>query len=94
MKTLKDLKQRLSDYTNAIFKGDDVISGHTYWYEQNELKEAAIEWVKDKEEFIEALQNKDTLYIEPITRAEAIIDWIKHFFNLTDEEIKARMEEE
>lgn len=75
MKTLKELR-RMSDYSEAIFDDEDnVVSGHKYWYEQSDLKQAAIEWVKELRGIPKGLGDRES------------VTWIKLFFNLTDEDL-------
>ena len=53
---------------------------------KTELRREAIKWINDlhKNNFTHALSNKiDSRCID-----DAVIPWIKHFFNISDEELK------
>ena len=72
LKTLKDIE---------FDKGDNQ-SGYLPMCYTEELREDAIKWIKDLERQIEHVP-----FCTPML-AEAQITWIKHFFNINDEDLK------
>lgn len=91
LKTLKDINWLMTD------EKDNVIATDT-----KQLRQEAIKWVKhlvqtkkltekEKEEYYEITGEwTDIVYTTPIYNEcnIEIIDWIKHFFNITEEETK------
>ena len=84
LKTLKDLKTYTVECKTGCF--DDAKEPITY---VNELKQEAIKWLKE-------IANKEYEgYIEKVCinpcdeySCHAISDWIKHFFNITEDDLK------
>lgn len=80
MKTLKDIKlmfhapdgKKLLEYEN-----EDIPLCLDY----KELKQAAIEWIKE-------IDDGKYEVDDPYCCKPTLINWIKHFFNLTEDELK------
>jgi hypothetical protein len=74
LKTLKDLGYWKSEITlyDEIYKGEDIST--------KELKQAAIEWVKEL--------SKDRTDNGVVIKEYKTIKWIIKFFNLTKEDLK------
>ena len=81
MKTLKDIESdEISIYDDYSKEG--VIEGYTL-----RLKAEAIKWLKERN-----LRSDDWVWnkfgdIETLNKIP-VSDWIKHFFNITDEDLK------
>ena len=91
MKTLKDLKEYIAEYESV----DEVVEG---LIKKEELRQAAIEWIKAMEKFME---ENDTFHgctfkdgnLELYEECEnsdisGTVMWVKHFFNITEEDLK------
>lgn len=81
LKTLKDMKVKIDDITKAnelSKKIPDIngITGDVIFYE--DLKAEAVKWVKECEKCDE---HDERLYW---------VDFIKHFFNLTEEDLEVQ----
>lgn len=72
LKTLKDFDFTLVD-ENGEYEGL-----------RDELKQEAIKWIKKEEERREFREHKGYSTSE----CNCIINWIKHFFNITEEDLK------
>ena len=86
MKTLKDITEHgfnhgkgPKDFVGASYTADFII----------ELRQSAIEWVKELETYDETKDHHNWRMIWS-TKEEinAVIEFIKEFFNLTDEDLK------
>jgi hypothetical protein len=90
LKTLKDLKDKLA---NHIIEEREFIP-EAEFVSVKELKQEAIKWVKELDKDINLFKyspeahQKIEEYKEVLTRTSNQILWIKHFFNLTEEELK------
>jgi len=101
LKTLKDLRKSVfeaKDEENILFINnftskrqphlfDRFPAGHLIEYEEsivfyNELKQEAIKWIKECKK--RNLRNKEY--------QQGQIDWIRNFFNITDEDLKDEKE--
>ena len=88
LKTLKDFKKIRSE--NRIFS-EETIDRHI-----EDLRQAAIKWIKELEYQVKLIEtNNFHLPYQPTPgewiKCEGLLskrDWIKHFFNITEEEIK------
>ena len=77
MKSETELKT-LKDFEKNIgdcVAGDVYDRGATNWIKEDTLKAEAVKWVKEK-----TCNEKDIEWI--------MNEWIKHFFNLTEEDLK------
>ena len=77
LKTLKDMEKEHEKYTDE----DRLVVA-------DEVKQEAIKWIKclqEREKGIIATQNEVPEYGYGVSEA---IAWIKHFFNITDEDLK------
>ena len=86
MKTLKDIEHILNPKHDDLFI-DYNHNENLVW--ENELYDVAREWIKElKEHYKEAYPPADD-FLEDIDywgyHDYAIIDWIKHFFNIEDD---------
>lgn len=76
LKTLKDLKVNLS-----------VVAPHLNWksevVEYDVARQEAIKWIKDNEK-----RQDETTDENVFASCAVIIEWIKHFFNITEEDLK------
>ena len=77
-KELKTLKDIFKEHDREIERGD-------YWMRaflnfNAELKQEAIKWIK----YYRSREPDDYIHMKGI----AIVDWLKFFFNLTEEELK------
>jgi len=81
MTELKTLKELILPYTD--------MDGSMGWISPQDLRQEAMNWVKHytkkNEEKCERCDEEQTL---PVLDDEFKIDWIKDFFDITDEEIK------
>jgi hypothetical protein len=92
LKTLKDMKDFvISQQMFEIARGD-TITGK--FVNRNELIEEAVKWIKEIKEF---RKNSDDLLYEALTGniiaysdegKEAVTNFIKTFFNITEEDLK------
>jgi hypothetical protein len=82
LRTLKDLRMEKVENKNDYMTSEFV------------LKQEAIKWVKELDKDINLFKyspeahQKIEEYKEVLTRTSNQILWIKHFFNLTEEELK------
>jgi len=93
MKTLKDL-------LNGCIKDKNILEGATcpkcgmnHTFSEELLKQSAIEWIKELEEIddnnIPSVFECKNCECEGYNGVcENIIKWIKHFFNLSDEDVR------
>ena len=76
LKTLKDFEAKLIDWKES----------QGFWVNLEQLRAEAVKWVKDRE------ARKNYKYKGYLDVQLAIFDeqigWIKHFFNLTEEDLK------
>lgn len=79
LKTLKDMKDKLASH---IVEQREFLP-EAEFVSVDDLKQEAIKWVKD-------IVNKDTLNMgnDPYCCPYSIKRFIKHFFNLTEEDLK------
>jgi len=94
MKTLKDLGSKREAYLGGMVKPYTMFS-------DQELKAAAIEWVKeirkgklDTKEWCDRIEEEDNvigsfgLTCTDMEHLDMAAVWIKHFFNLTEEDLR------
>jgi hypothetical protein len=80
LKTLKDIREEAHDSGTGLAYND--------WWNES-LKEEAIKWIKrcsnkiNEEKDTCCYYHKGNLWIDDRT-----IEWIKHFFNITEKELK------
>lgn len=79
LKTLKDLEEEYGEWVGKA------------WFPKDALKEEAIKWIKH----IEVMKKPQSRTGEPFNTSKwkreefkTQILWIKHFFNLTEEDLK------
>lgn len=82
LKTLKDL-ERVKLFVEGEYKDIEFVSNR-------ELRQEAKKWIKHYKKFIEGEREKCSLEQRDIDviQAEAMIVFIKHFFNIDEEEIE------
>jgi len=94
LKTLKDIGIWLRDYDitdilNRVNMGEE---GVDYVVPVNNLKAEAMKWIKLRDEIIKAKKG-----IEDINQIETelifAIPWIKHFFNITEQDLQEKKAE-
>lgn len=90
LKTLKDLKEHYDEYYD-----EQVINNKHSFIPQrakilkSELKAEILKWVK-------SILNENTNWVHQVSyknlksQQYAQIDWIKHFFNLTEDDLNSR----
>ena len=76
MKTKEELKT-LNDFDMLIYPKEN----ERFWVSEKLLKQEAIKWVKEL--------TKQNVNEFAGLRSQQDINWIKHFFNLTEEEISS-----
>jgi hypothetical protein len=59
----------------------DIPLNQEEWENYEELKQAAIEWIKE-------IDDGKYEVDDPYCCKPTLINWIKHFFNLTEDELK------
>ena len=64
----------------------DIEFGRTETEDRAMLKQEAIKWIKSSEEFESFLEF--TTSMEEITKGDFLKGWIKHFFNIIEEDLK------
>jgi len=72
LETVRDIYKRTKSPTGYISLGD--------------LRAEAIKWVKNYRQFkrdVKDFEEEDNFY-----REDSVVVWIKHFFNLTEEDLK------
>ena len=78
----------------AVSRYGDLITDNEL-IEKNKLRQEAIKWIKDMQRAEEEVGSYDHLK-EPFTEFSAsydgevknVINWIKHFFNISEEDLK------
>ena len=99
LKTLKDLKVfnwNEDEYENMDILNEEYSKGKkaTLLREEaittNELKAEAVKWVKEIEkiDFRETLKTKDKQVVINTQNKKSIANWIKGFFNISEEDLK------
>jgi len=103
MKTLKDMDTSEIDCESCALEYGVHDNEYNYDGEDNqavsktELKEEAIKWIKEMNSCdipliisngIPSTAEGSESYMVKNTNKSALILWIKHFFNITDEELK------
>jgi len=79
LKTLRDLISEEKDFILG------TLPAHIVW--PGELRQEAIKWIKEFKENPEKYNERFTYYDEYGMDADGLINWIKHFFNITDEDL-------
>lgn len=80
MTQLKTLKDLFTDFDDHDMNPNGVISDF-----QNDLKAEAIKWIKELEE---NPQPNTSQFYDENDDSYLAVTFIKHFFNITDEELK------
>ena len=76
-KTQENALRTLKDFEETYCDAE----GLTNSIDKEDLRAEAIKWIKE-------LYNHISQYPADVLETEGKIDWIKHFFNITDEELK------
>jgi hypothetical protein len=98
LKTLREIKF-FKNKKYPIIKSYDNIFGHTNWIDtkniRKQLKQEAIKWIKDIDYAIKNNGKRIPKLFIPYENIEdwrgqafSVILWIKHFFNITKEDLK------
>ena len=86
IKTLKDL------FDDDWYEENDIYfidANEVVDLTKEELKAEAVKWVKEDLRCMKDMEEEDYLYI----CADARVDFIKHFFNLTEEDLEEKENE-
>ena len=83
LKTLKDIRKWHEDVEpfDRDTRGDEII---------DKMKKEAIKWIKEFQSNNSILYTHKNGFSFPLTNYQPIIDWIKHFFNITSEDLKCK----
>jgi len=96
LKTLKDMRivlnkdcphiKEMLEWFNIIDGGDK----EPIFYIDTDLKQEAIKWIKELESNRKIVLEKEGAYVKPYEDATRYFckEWIKHFFNITEEDLK------
>jgi len=77
LKTLKDIDVAKDEFDPIILPSQFVVI--------DSLKREAIKWIKEDIKTLKNLDSENFYYI----CADARVEWIKHFFNITDKDIES-----
>lgn len=77
MKTLNNLGVQI-----VITEHEDV-GRNVMVFEEKELRQASIEWIK---EIRKPISEGGTIHAD--CEKQVLVDWIKYFFNITEEDLK------
>ena len=94
LKTLKDIMEEFKsdciakDFTESVMINKPLVGANAYYLDR--LKQEAIKWIKELEQNGLSYKFKENEY--PLWKRgqpEAIKEWIKHFFNITDKDLES-----
>lgn len=86
LKTLKDI----SKYIGVLDYGKHQDKINTY--SENDLKQEAIKWIKELKKGSDSKYKsewlQDEMKVDCSEHDDLVIEWIKYFFDITEEELK------
>ena len=82
LKTFKDFKRK------QYSEGEDKKRNEIKFFDERELRKEAIKWVKEMEKQQEKFKKVMGMGEKEKLLESHIVTWIKHFFNLTEEDLK------